>query len=344
MRAVVVLLALTATASANVAQPRFPGTPAGEPNGLHDIAIAREDLVLDLEPLVRGEPVQIRATYHLANHGDESTASLVFVSGSRDAGAAGARVTLDDQAVQTTDADDEQRHIPDAWRPPATTPGFEGESRPYEVKAGSMRAFTLAIPRGEHVLAVSYDATASLDRRSGDTLVWQLAYILAPARDWAGFGTLDLAVRVPDGWELAISPPLDDSGHQTFTGLPADAIALTTRARTGALHGVLGIVLPLLVVVVVIAGVAGLVSFGRSRRQALRSAWPFALAGGVAWGAAIAVAGVLAAMASTFAIPPGQEASHGYAIGFGMVIAVLGGVVATPIGFAIVMVASRRGH
>jgi hypothetical protein len=206
-----------------------------------------------------------------------------------------------------------------------------------------MRAFVVAIPPGEHVLTVSYDATAGLDRRSGDTLVWQLAYILAPARDWSSFGTLDLAVHVPDGWEFAITPPVDDSGHRTFTGLPADAIALTTRARTSTLHRALGVALPLLVVVVIAAGIAALIVLGRVRRRMIRPTWPFALIGGLAWGTSIALTGALAAMASTFAVPPGQEASHGYAIGINVVLAVFAGVVATPIGFAIVKVVSRRG-
>ena len=45
----------------------------------------------------------------------------------------------------------------------------------------------------------------------------------------------------------------------------------------------------------------------------------------------------------TFAVPPGQEASHGYAIGFGVLLAIVAGVVAIPIGFVIVTVAARRG-
>jgi hypothetical protein len=211
MRSLLILIALTTTTSANVAQRTFPGTLAREPNGLRDIAIAREELVIDLEPLVHDGPVRVLATYHLANRGELRTASLVFVSGSRDAGAAFERVTFDDRPVQTTSADDDEGRIPSAWRPPATTPGFDGASLSYEVKAGSMRAFVVAIPPGEHVLTVSYDATAGLDRRSGDTLVWQLAYILAPARDWSSFGTLDLEVHVPDGWEFAITPPVAGS-------------------------------------------------------------------------------------------------------------------------------------
>jgi hypothetical protein len=61
---------------------------------------------------------------------------------------------------------------------------------------------------------------------------WQLAFVLSPARQWKGFGDLDVSVRVPSGWEVAVRPGLSRqgdvlSGH--FNGIPADSIGVTTR-------------------------------------------------------------------------------------------------------------------
>jgi hypothetical protein len=60
----------------------------------------------------------------------------------------------------------------------------------------------------------------------------QFAYILAPARAWAGFGGLDVTVHVPEEWTVVSTPGLQRDGgvlRGTFTDVPADAIALTLR-------------------------------------------------------------------------------------------------------------------
>jgi hypothetical protein len=341
MRALLVLVALTATASANVARAVFPGTPAGEPNGLRDIAIAREELVIDLHALADGPFGHVHATYHLVNRGAEQREPLVFVSGTHDERAAGITVQLDGHAVETMPQAD-QRSLSVAWHPPDTTPDFDGGTRWYGVDKPTLLGFVATIPAGEHTLEVDADVSPALDRRSGDVLVWQLAYVLAPARDWGGFGTLDLTVRIPDDWELAITPSID-AGHATFDKLPADAIALTTRARVGTLHRALAIGLPIGVIVAIVAGIAALIALGRRRRGSIASSGLIAFIGGLVWGGVLAVTGALAALAPTFAVPAGQEASHGYAIGFGVLLAIVAGVVAVPIGFVIVTVAARRG-
>jgi hypothetical protein len=340
MRALLVVVALAGTASANAAQPTIPGSPTSEPSGLRDIAIACEELVLDLRPLAGDHPALVSATYHLANAGEARTESLVFVSGTWDR-AHTERVTFDGHDVPTTLALDQQAHLPPSWRPPATTPELGGTPFEYEVDAGTVFGFTLAIPPGDHTLVVHYEATPQQDLRASATIVWQLAYILAPARAWGGFGGLDVTVRIPDDWRIATSPPLGDDLHATFAQLPADAIMLTAQARPGTLHVVLAVGLPLLLLVVFAGGIAGLRALGRTRRSSLRPSWPVALLGGLVWGAAIATSGALAALASTFALPAGQEAHHGYGPGLGAAFAVLVGFVAIPIGFAITRAASR---
>jgi hypothetical protein len=61
-----------------------------------------------------------------------------------------------------------------------------------------------------------------------------LAYILAPAREWAGFDQLNVKVQVPTGWRFKSEPVLDSAGANefsgTFSGVPADHLALTAQA------------------------------------------------------------------------------------------------------------------
>ncbi len=61
---------------------------------------------------------------------------------------------------------------------------------------------------------------------------WQLAFVLSPARQWKGFGELDLTVTVPSGWQAAVRPNLTRRGDVLtghFSGIPGDSIGLTTR-------------------------------------------------------------------------------------------------------------------
>jgi hypothetical protein len=65
----------------------------------------------------------------------------------------------------------------------------------------------------------------------------QLAYILAPARTWAGFGGLEVNVHVPEEWSVVSAPVLQRDGgvlRGTFADVPADAIALTLRPPVAA--------------------------------------------------------------------------------------------------------------
>lgn len=134
--------------------------------------------------------------------------------------------------------------------------------------------------------------------------------MLAPARQWEGFGDLNVTVRVPAGWSVATRPDSRRqgdtlSGH--FDGIPGDAVGITTRMPLPADWTQAGGIASLLVVVVVslITGFA----LGR------RFGWPGALgsvgiiAPTLAFLSAVVIAVVVDAKQN--ALPDGQRSWFG---------------------------------
>lgn len=243
------LIALTLLATASRASANFgptsrtrPGQAAGEPLGLEKIALEHEELTLDLRPLEQGWPVIIEATYQLFNSGPEVTLDLTFLGGpaaevqtyhelfNR------AEVRLDQQFLPSRL--EPMGRMPASWELPAHTPGLERAKRvdiPYSrVEQSWGLQFRATIPPGAHVLSVRYlqKATRREDVRD-PVCIWQVAYVLAPARDWSRFGGLDVRVLLAPGWKAACDVRLSrvqDELRGTFSDLPADCLALTAQA------------------------------------------------------------------------------------------------------------------
>jgi hypothetical protein len=348
---VTLALALAGPAQANVGRKHFPGTRTIEPTGLREIAIEREELSFDLRPLGEGGDAKISALYHLDNRGAATvTAPLVFVSGAPVHGEG--HVTFDRVPVSGDRLSKEQRAaLPPSWNAPISTPALGGDrTLPYETGDTMAMAFTLVIPPGRHQLAVRYEASPQRNRSTaGGTLLYQLGYVLAPARDWGSFGTLEVSVEAPPGWRVATSPALARTGDTLrgrFPSLPADTIGITLQAPTGTLHAVLQIALPLLALLVLAGGGFALFAIGRARGRRpddLRRLWPVTLPVSLLWAVAITVSGGLAAIRSDLAIPEGQSAAYGYGGAFGILVAMLVALVAIPVGPWIARAGARRG-
>ncbi len=323
-RAAAAAIALCAVAAvpalANMGNPYTAGSPAGEPTGLEQVAIERETLEIDLRPLASGKSAEIVATYAVRNDGAERSLPLVFVAAALDGAAARPpAISLDGAAVPIT----EVRRVakPAEWRAPATTPGLgERETLTYIVQDPSGLRFDLALPPGRHTVRAAYAATATKAAMADSPLVyWQLGYVLAPARQWASFGGLDVRVSLPPGWSAASSPVLARSGDTlsgTFRDVPADALALTTQAPIPATTNAGPLIAAgILPVTLAVAWLVGAWLGGRRR-----SAWwalPVTLAGAGLWVVATALA---------FAEPgvdmPGQT-SYTYGYGSTFTIAIL---------------------
>jgi hypothetical protein len=232
--AAALLLALPALVRANMAEPPEPapirpGDQMGEPaGGLRSVFVEHERLRIDLRPLAKGKPAMVEATYRTRNDGPARSLRLLFVADGL--GGAG-EVWLDGRPVANRRG--EPGPLPASWRAPATTPGLDGEDLGYEAKHAGALAFQLDLPPGRHEIRVRYPAEAAAYQTPELMPVWQLGYVLAPAREWGGFGRLDVRVEVPRGWEAAASPALRREGGAlvgSWTGVPADALALSARA------------------------------------------------------------------------------------------------------------------
>ncbi|HKB05554.1 MAG TPA: hypothetical protein VKD90_25240 [Gemmataceae bacterium] len=347
--AVAALLAFPAVIRANVGPPASGGQLTAEPVGIKDVAIERETLSIDLRPLAERGRAKVEAVYHLYNHGAERTLDLLFASGSADV--ADFRVWLDDRPVASAPA--ANATLPESWKAPTQTPGIGGGrvlNYPlYRARPISPIAFVVTIPAGRHTLKVAYAADAGEHLDGYPTVYQQFAYVLAPARSWAGFGGLDVTVQLPAGWHAASAPELSRDGDTLtghFSDIPADSIALTIQAPAGlaywsAVFGSIG-----LLVVAAIAGIYLCWRLGRTKGRAQAQlqadgqhkgrAWPYSIRLGLSWGLAVLAAGLLATFGPDWVLPSGQSSSHyGYGQAFATIGVVMLVLVVVPIGFTI---------
>lgn len=231
----VVLLAIIPVALwANMAEPPEPapvraGDVLGEPaGGLRSVFVEHERLAIDLRPLAKGRNAVVEATYRTRNDGGARTLQLLFVAdGLRGAG----EVWLDGRAVPSRRV--APGPLPASWRAPYETPALDSGTLAYEARHAGALAFQIPLAAGRHEIRVRYPAQASVFQTSELMPVWQLGYVLGPAREWGGFGRLDVRVELPRGWSAAATPALRREGNAligSWRGIPADALALSAQA------------------------------------------------------------------------------------------------------------------
>ncbi len=346
---VLLALLLPATAGANIGM-RWWGDPVGEPRGLRQVAIVREELAIDLRPLAAAQPVRVEATYRLYNNGPPRRLDLVFVSGAPDVSEF--EVRLGGRVLESREVPREQVGRPESWKQPESVRGIEGKPvyLMYE-NSSPLVAFTVDLPSGASTLTARYRARAAGTDERSVAATWVFAYVLSPAREWGSFGDLEVTAYLPDGWQHASATPLEREGdvlRGRFTGLPADSLAVAVRAPVGpefqwAIYRSVG-----LFALAVVAGgafcwLAGRWQgrfFARKSRPDLagpgRSRWPIAVLAGVVallWGAIIGGAYDLAVQ-GVFAALKGQESpyfhEHFFLPACGLVLLVL---CALPLGF-----------
>lgn len=301
------------------------GHLVGEPVGIEAVSITRETLVIDLRPLADDRMAQVEVVYQLQNNGDSQDLDLLFAVGA--AGIAGFQVWLDDEPITTVPA--RNANIPDSWKAPRSTPGIDG-GRPLSYDRYGQDtdvvpiAFSLTIPPAAHTLSVRYEAEAVTNFLGYPTVYRQLAYVLAPARSWAGFGGLDVQIQFPDSWKIASTLDLtreNDTLVGSFDLLPGDAIGLTVQAPQGWAHDTVLYGGLALLGVIFFGGAFSCWRVGRilGRRSANSSAfhldgqprrsWPWSIGIGVAWSAATLGAGLLT-LAAPFWILPAHQATR----------------------------------
>jgi hypothetical protein len=350
------LFLTTGMARANVGPPSSGGQVVLEPVGIKNVEITRESLTIDLRPLAQNGHAHVEALYRLHNRSIEKKLDLLFASGS--ASVANFRVWLGDQPV--TSRPDKDARLPSRWRVPKQTPGLNGgQPLDYleydEVKPAAPLALTVVIPPGQHTLKVRYEAEAAT-HFFGEPIVYrQFAYVLAPARSWAGFGGLDVTIHLPQGWRAACTPALarhGDTLRGTFDHLPADAIALTVQAPSGWAYQIVSYGSLGLLALTVLAGTVLCWRVGRANGRSLanpaalqsnwlkRHAWPSSLAMSFAWGLVILGVGLLAIFGPDWVLPAGVANHYGYGQALAALGVILVSVLAVPTGFTIAQLAA----
>jgi len=251
------LLCLPSPVLANAAQTLFPGESAMEVDPLLEgIRIEHEDLNIDLRRLADSGWGVIEARYHLRNVGNRRRLTLRFVLGSALLQAQNSNeytfaprsfeAWIDGWGIQGLSYD--SLLAPVEWLPPSTTPAIDGDG-PHEYEseiaygaranaAGEtvypvhVLSFSVEIDSGQHELRVRYRTRPALATDHSPAQLWQLGYVLAPARRWGGFGTLSAKVLLPPAWLASVFPSMTRRGdtlHAVWQGLPSDALAITVR-------------------------------------------------------------------------------------------------------------------
>lgn len=338
---------------ANVGPLTSGGQVVAEPAGIEQIFISREVLQLDLRPLADNRPGEINAVYHLENRDQPRQLDLLFASGGPDI--TEFLATLDDQPLATRPLLDAA--IPPAWQPPKTTPGLRGEEPLSYLGFGSRKTIPLAlsvtIPSGTHTLRVQYRAAAAMHRLGQPTVYHQLAYVLAPARSWAGFGGLDVTIHLPPNWNVACEPEMTRTGdvlRAQFASVPRDAIAVTLQAPEGPFYRTardIGFFCYLLMPCLGLAGcrlvgrrIGNNLSHGEPRQRP--RVWLRSLFAGVLAGLATFGVGLLAAFAPDQLLPAGQVNHYGYGRIFYVVGVVYLSLLTVVVGFTVTQITAKR--
>ncbi|UHQ24786.1 hypothetical protein LVB77_08940 [Lysobacter sp. 5GHs7-4] len=357
-RLMAIALLCAAPAWANMGKPWREALLVAEPRGFDAVRIVHEDLRIDLS--YQPDLAEVQVDYRLHNTGPAVRLRPVFATGAN--GVAQFQARLDGRPIAAQPL--QQPTLPKTWQPPATTPGLSGEApRSYEVDQADSLALDFVLPPGQHDFSVSYRAPIMQSMRDGPTLLYQFAYVLAPARSWAGFGGLDVRVTVPDGWRFASEPalridpqdrdPYRDEYRGRYAALPADAIAITTQAPPGIGYQVLSWATLLLLGLAVLGGWSWCAMTGNAiARRAERAAaigraqtrrvWPYGLAAGAVWGLAVTYTGLAAVYAPERLLPQGQGYHFGYGQGLAAIAVVALAILLTLAGAIAVSAIARR--
>ena len=218
-----------AVCHANAGPYRTYSPIVGEPMGLTNIVITREDLELDFRPLQDFARVKVHATYQLRNQTGAEALRLAFIFGSAEH--TNHKITLNGQTLQASLGSD-SLEFARKWAPPKSTPGLDSE-KPlgFNTGGGKPVLFDVEIPEGMSVLSVSYEEDPAY-LFSRPAMYRQFAYILSPAKAWAGFNDLNVRLLIPSGWDAKTNLSLVQDGDALvgqFDSLPDDSIAVTLR-------------------------------------------------------------------------------------------------------------------
>ncbi len=342
--ALILLLGIHFPVFANMASPARPGALHGEPSGLEKIKISREELVIDLRPLLNAEKTLVEATYFLGNIGAEKELNLAFAFGTL--GVESFQVWLDEKEISINKINVDQ--LPSSWKAPTTTPVLttqqELEYQYFRPEEKTMSGFSLKIGTGKHVLKARYKSDAASNRTGAPIKYWQFAYVLAPAREWASFGGLNITIHIPKDWNYAANIELTREGDSllgSFANVPVDALAMTLQMPEPRWYSVLEKIFFTVFVLALPLGII-IVSWLSQSKKYLpkRRFWKGSLASFVA-ALTIGITGFFAIFGADYLIPATQYASNGYGSIFAVAALILLSVIILFVGLLISWIGKR---
>lgn len=231
---IILLLGPVSPCFANLSGSWKPGEMMIDVEGVKDMHILREKLRIDLRNLKKGHLIEVTATYYIDNPLPPRDQKLTFITGSRYVDNIGCY--LDNKFLPHRRVQVEK--MPANWKPPKETPGYVPEEkllygRELTNTQHDWIIFTAPLKTGKQTIEVTYWVEAgSYYALNYPSKFWQTAYILAPARTWKSFGSLDLEILAPTNWPVKCNLPLNQDGtswKMSFAELPADFIAITTN-------------------------------------------------------------------------------------------------------------------
>lgn len=331
--------------SANMAAPSQGGNISGEPSGLRDIFITHETLTIDMRPLgalksvMDDRSVFVEAVYEVENKGEDKDLNLVFAVGSKET--KDFRIFIDDKQIEKTELI-ENEDLPEKWQAPRETPWKNGKNLMYNPSENLTEsvAFSLTIPKGKHTLKASYRSEAATYLNLGKMKAFQFAYILAPAREWAGFGGLDVNIYLPENWEVETSPQLKRDGEVlkgSFAQIPSDALAITVQPPLPPNYELFGTIYDTLFILSLFGFPLFLVIFGWFKRRNLKLAWLWGIGFGILWGILVFISGFLSVYGADYKISEVYYAKYGYGDFFSGFFLIILSVILIFVGFGLWM-------
>jgi hypothetical protein len=198
-------------------------------------------------------------------------------------------------------------------------------------------SFDVQVPAGRSHLQARYAAQAATHRGTVPLVTKQFAYVLAPAREWSGFGSLGVDVLLPENWKAATSPRLERHGDTLqgeYSEVPADCIAVSLQPPMRLPGAIAAAGARLLYLLALFGGPIAMIYGGRKKRVA-GSPRRSATGMGVMWGAALLVTGIAALTVPTAVAPSEWTFPNPFEFILGVPAALVVAAIAVPIGIVL---------
>lgn len=227
---------ITQQSIANRAEPikkHISGDLISEPFIKRFAIVEKENLIIDLTPLIDNSEAVIKATYLTKFDKSVENFELLFIANQLRGNEF--KIFIDKKPVEGKVVDSLQ--FPSGLNFPVYTPSFNTfEALPFQATAKSGFLFMADITEGEHEITVEYIAAPPAYSSSNSlTKIWQLGYLLSPARDWKLFKELNLEIILPENWDMTTNIPvkkIGDSWQGQYKGIPADFISISLKASS----------------------------------------------------------------------------------------------------------------